>query len=317
MEKIIKEICDTTVKNYRYAVRNLRYDGDYINHFSALLNGYHGKSIPYDEVKKIRVYIKNNTSKMSVFRGDILYILSFLISQSDTDNEKMSDEILEVFEMFTKERFSECEHLVLAAFSVVRYVEKDNRELIIKRTRHIFNIMKQKYGNLTKEDDYLLCTLLAIKGLKFDCMTEYMEFIFNYMHDLKLFSDNGVQCLTNSILLNSNENTPGKVSELIFALGKNDLKIGHQFLQLLGIMVEDQDIEKSVDKMREIIEYLCEEESEYNFYIDKDFRNMIAFVIAFNDYDNINKKYIDELLAFGTYSFLVSKNQGILNEVLA
>ena len=317
MEKIIKEICDTTVKNYRYAVRNLRYDGDYINHFSALLNGYHGKSIPYDEVKKIRVYIKNNTSKMSVFRGDILYILSFLISQSDTDNEKMSDEILEVFEMFTKERFSECEHLVLAAFSVVRYVEKDNRELILKRTRHIFNIMKQKYGNLTKEDDYLLCTLLAIKGLKFDCMTEYMEFIFNYMHDLKLFSDNGVQCLTNSILLNSNENTPGKVSELIFALGKNDLKIGHQFLQLLGIMVEDQDIEKSVDKMREIIEYLCEEESEYNFYIDKDFRNMIGFVIAFNDYDNINKKYIDELLAFGTYSFLVSKNQGILNEVLA
>ena len=102
MEKIIKEICDTTVKNYRYAVRNLRYDGDYINHFSALLNGYHGKSIPYDEVKKIRVYIKNNTSKMSVFRGDILYILSFLISQSDTDNEKMSDEIIGVFEMFTK-----------------------------------------------------------------------------------------------------------------------------------------------------------------------------------------------------------------------
>lgn len=317
MEKIIKEICDTTVKNYRYAVRSLRYDGDYINHFSALLNGYHGKSIPYDEVKKIRVYIKNNTSKMSVFRGDILYILSFLISQSDTDNEKMSDEIIGVFEMFTKEKFSECEHLVLAAFSVVRYVEEDNRGLIIKRTRHIFNIMKQKYGNFTKEDDYLLCTLLAIKGLKFDCMTEYMEFIFNYMHDLKLFSDNGVQCLTNSILLNSNENTPGKVSELIFALGKNDLKIGHQFLQLLGIMVEDQDIEKSVDKMREIIEYLCEEESEYNFYIDKDFRNMIAFVIAFNDYDNINKKYIDELLAFGTYSFLVSKNQGILNEVLA
>ena len=34
MNKNIKEICDTTVKNYRYAVQNLRYDGDYINHFS-------------------------------------------------------------------------------------------------------------------------------------------------------------------------------------------------------------------------------------------------------------------------------------------
>ena len=42
----VKEICDATVKNYRYAVQNLRYDGDYINHFSALLNGYYNKNIP-------------------------------------------------------------------------------------------------------------------------------------------------------------------------------------------------------------------------------------------------------------------------------
>ena len=44
---------------------------------------------------------------------------------------------------------------------------------------------------------------------------------------------------------------------------------------------------------------------------------MKAFVIAFKDNDNSQRKYVDELLAFGTYSFLVSKNQGILNEVLA
>lgn len=77
MNKNIKEICDTTVKNYRYAVQNLRYDGDYINHFSALLNGYYNKNIPQDEVKEVRLYIKNNTSKMSVFRGDMLYIYMF------------------------------------------------------------------------------------------------------------------------------------------------------------------------------------------------------------------------------------------------
>ena len=88
-------------------------------------------------------------------------------------------------------------------------------------------------------------------------------------------------------------------------------------MQLLGVMVEDQDIEKSIINIKEVIEYLCNEESEYSFYIDKDFRNMIAFVIAFKESDTNENKYVDELLAFGTYSFLVSKNQGILNEVLA
>lgn len=317
MDINIKEICDTTVKNYRYAMQNLRYDGDYINHFSALLNGYYRRNISYDEVREVRGYIKKHTSNMSVFRGDMLYILSFLICATENDKIQMCNDILETFNIFIEERFKECEYLVLAAFSIVRYINKDDRIVTIKRTRHIFNIIKQKYGNLTKEDDYLLCTLLAVNGLEFDFMTEYMDFIFNYMHDLKLFSNNGVQCLTNSILLNSNENTPDKVSKLLVALEDNDLKIGYQFLQILGVMVEDQDIENSINDIKEIIEYLCDEESEYNFYIDKDFRNMIAFVIAFQNSDNTKKKYVDELLAFGTYSFLVSKNQGIINEALA
>lgn len=317
MNTNIKEICDTTVKNYRYAVQNLRYDGDYINHFSALLNGYYNKNISYNEVREIRGYIKNNTSKMSVFRGDILYILSFLICTAEGDNIQMCDDTLETFDLLIKEGFRECEYLVLCAFSIVKYINKDDRKITIKRTKHIFNIIKKKYGNLTKEDDYLLCTLLAVNGLEFDCMTEYMDFIFNYMHDLKLFSNNGIQCLTNSILLNSNENTPDKISKLLVALENRDLKIGYQFLQLLGVIVEDQNIENSIRDMKEIIKYLCDEESEYNFYIDKDFRNMIALVIAFKDSDNTVKKYVDELLAFGTYSFRTSKNQGILNEVLA
>lgn len=317
MNKEIKEICDITIKNYRYAVQNLRYDGDYINHFSALINGYHKNEIPVNKVKEIRTFIKKSTSKMSVFRGNILYILSFLIANDKEENFEITNSVLEIFNLLVEEGFKECEHLVLASYSIVKYCDNEKRYIIIKRMKNIFNIIKQKYGNLTKEDDYLLCSLLAINGAKFDCMTEYMEFIFNYIKDLKLFSNNGVQGLTNSILLNSNEDAPDKVSQLVMALGKNNLKIGNQFLQLLGVLVGEENIDESIDLIKQTIEYLCAEEGEYNFYIDKDFRNMIAFVIVFmNDRDK-EVKYVDELIAFGTYSFLVSKNQGIFNEILA
>lgn len=316
MEKYIEQICDKTISNYRFATQNLRYDGDYINHYCALLNGCYKKDIPYEEVKKIRKYIKDNTSKMSVFRGDILYIVSFLIALSDEDKFKICDEILEVFDLLLEEGFKECEYLVLVAHSLVRYSRKEEIKFSMHKARHIFFIMKEKYGNLTKEDDYLLCVFLSLNCSSIEYIEEYMDKIFNCMHDLNMFSSNGVQCLTNSILLNDNKGSLEKVKSLIHKLQENDVRIGQQFLQLLGFMTKDQNINESIGLIKEIINYLCSEESEYNFYIDKDFRNMIAFFIAFFD-DKSNVKYVDELLAFGTYSFLLSKNQGILNEVLA
>lgn len=317
MNNKIKEVCDTTISNYRYAVQNLRYDGDYINHFSALLNGYHKNKIPINDVKEIRTLIKKKTSKVSAFRGDIIYILSFLIANDKEENIKVIDNVLETYEMLIEEGFTECEYLIIASYSIAKYSEIGNRNIIIKRAKNIFNMIKQKYGNFTKEDDYLLCSLLAINGAKFDCMTEYMEFIFNHIKELKLFSNNGVQGLTNSILLNNGEDATNKVSELVLALEKNDLKIGSQFLQLLGILIGEDDVEKSICLVKGVIEYLSAEESQYNFYIDKDFRNMIALVIVFMSDKDKKTKYVDELMAFGTYSFLLSKNHKIFNEVLA
>ncbi|WP_275542706.1 DUF4003 family protein [Clostridium taeniosporum] len=297
----------------------LRYDGDYINHFSALLNGYYNKNIKFDEIKYIRKIIKDKTSRMSPFRGDMLYILSFLISimNDNIDKIKLTDEIIQVFDLLLEENFNECGYLVLSAYSIVKYVDKENRKDIIHKTKEIYKIIKSKYGNVTKEDDYLFCTLLAINCTKFDSITEYMEKVFNYVLNLDLFSNNSVQGLTNTILLNEYEDAICKAEELLRSLEENDFKISNQFLSVLGVLVEKQDIHEIIDKMKDVVEYLCDEELEYEFYIDKGFRNIIVLVITFMSLKNKNIKYLDELLAFSTYSFLISKNQGVFNEVLA
>ena len=94
------------------------------------------------------------------------------------------------------------------------------------------------------------------------------------------------------------------------------MKIGYQFLQVLGVLVS-QDVNEDIKIMKKVLEYLCEEEMEYSFYIDKDFRNMIVLVISLYGSGNKDVKYLNELIAFGTYSFLSSKNHGRINEVLA
>ncbi|MBE6062747.1 MAG: DUF4003 family protein [Clostridium butyricum] len=317
MENRIQEVCDCTISNYRYAVRNLRYDGDYINHYSALMNGYYKKSINDKEIKEIRTYIRKNTPNISVLRGDILYIVSFLIGLCDGNKIGFCDEIIETLKMLIDFGFKECGYLVFVSYSLVKYCDKKDRQDRIKRTRNIFIVMKQKYGNLTTEDDYLLCALLALNGKDFENILEHGDSMFKSMHDLRMFSDNGAQCLTNSMMLNENENISKNVSEFLLKLKTKGVKIGRQFLHMIGIMVNNQDLDKSIEEMDEVIEYLRNEESEYSFYIDKDFRNMIAFMIVFMDCDKYKIKYADELLAFGTYAFILSKNQGVLNEVLA
>ena len=311
----IKSICDTIIENYRYSKQELRFDGDYINHFAALINGYNLNKIPVQAVKDIRRYIKIKTSNMSPFRGDMLYILSFLIaSNSGINIYEFTDNILETFENLVNEGFEECEDLVLASYAITKYIKKDERKIIVEKMRYIFLTIKNKYGNLTKQDDYLLCSLLAINNIELYSVTEKMDSIFNYLNDLNLCSKNGIQGLTNAILLNENKNVLRKAANLLIKLEENDYRISHQFLHIIGVLVDNQDITNCIKDVQEVIEYLCEEEYEYDFYIDKDFRNMMAVVIVLLGDRNV--KYIDELIALGTYSFLHSKNQGMMNEVL-
>ena len=63
-------------------------------------------------------------------------------------------------------------------------------------------------------------------------------------------------------------------------------------------------------------QYLCDEEFEYEFYMDRSFREFMATAII--EFSRKSKaKYINELIAICVYSFSNSKNQGIFSEILA
>lgn len=317
MDDKIKKICDNTIKNYRFATQKLRYDGDYINHFCALIKGYKNKNIDYEKIKQIRSLIKEKTLNMSPFRGDILYILSFLLVDSNETEESFIDELLQTFDMLVKERFIECGYLVLAAYSITKYVEKNKRQIVAKRMKSIFYIMQEKYGSCTKQDDYLLSALLSIEDIQCDNIAQYMQKVSDYMKKYDLLNNNSIQSITNSIVLRDNDNSMEKIVDFLLKSDKSELKIGPQFIGLVGIFIKNQDNNKILQNMKEVLSYLSDEEPEYYYYMDKDFRNMIALVIILMSDKKDDAKYIDELIAFGVYSFIMSKNQGILNEVIS
>lgn len=316
MKKIIKNICDRTVKNYKALGDEFRFDGEYINHFAAIVYSNGNIDIPNENVKKIRRDIKDKTSRMSCFRGDILYILSFLIAKQK-NIERFTDEVINTYDEMIEAGFNESQYLVISSYAFVKYGVNEDRASNISMMKEIYKEMKLKYKNVTNEEDYLECALLSLNKDKKNLMSKYMDETIKSIMSLEMFSKNGVQGLTISLLLNKNNHARERIQQLLLEFEKRDIKISNQFLPFIGSAAGISKPEEYCDEVNEVIKYLCNVEYEYEFFMDKSFRVFIALSIIEISKDKKQERNLEELLAWGVYSFIVSKNQGLLDEVLA
>ena len=316
MDKLLRDRINLTIENYREAKIELRNDGDLINHFASLIYTHYEKEIPFEKIKEIRKYIKATSSRVSPFRGEILYILSLLIALEEGNEIDLVSKIYEAYEVLKSEGFNECDYLVLTSFVLAKYGNNRDKEKIAKKMKDVFILLKEKYYNITGEDDYLVCALWALNDIDIKTIDEFIETIYNHMTNLNIKSKNGIQSLTNAIMLNGSSGHMYKTIEFISQLEKRDIKLAQQFLPLLGVL-SNRDIRKSVDLIEGVIEVLCDEESEYEYYMDKGFRTIIAITIISTATISEKRNYIDELLAQGIYCFIKSKNKGMFAEALA
>ncbi|MEN8078198.1 DUF4003 family protein [Clostridioides difficile] len=316
MDKFLVDRIQMTVDNYRLAKEELRNDGDIINHFASLVFSHYEKEIPVERIKDIRKKIKLATTRMSPFRGDTLNILSLLIGTVDKEiEEELIEDMYETMEILEEEGFLSGSYLALTAFTISKYARYKDKKDIILKIKELYIILKEKYSNITNEDDYLLCTLWVINNIQAGTVDDFIENIFDHIADSHIRSKNGVQGLANAIILNGSSGEMYRSMEFMLQLQKRNIKIANQFLPLVGVLT-NYNPRRNADIVEGVIEYLCDEEGEYEYYIDKGFRTIIAIVIiSFCTIAN-KKRYIDELLAQGILSFINSKNKGIFEEVL-
>lgn len=316
MDKFLVDRIQMTIDNYRIAKEELRNDGDVINHFASLVFSHYEKEIPVERIKEIRKNIKSATTIMSPFRGDTLNILSLLIATVDNEKEEeLIEDMYETMEILEEEGFLSGSYLALTAFTISKYCRYKEKRDIIKKIKELYIIIKEKYNDITNEDDYLLCTLLVINNVQADTVDDFIENIFEHIASSNIRSKNGVQGLANAIILNGSSGEMYRTMEFMSYLEKRNIKIANQFLPLIGV-IANYNPRRNVDIAEGVIEYLCDEEGEYEYYIDKGFRNIIAIVIVAFCTMSDKKRYIDELLAQGILSFINSKNKGIFEEVL-
>lgn len=316
MNKETEAICDLTVDNYRELREDFRFDGDYINHFAAIIYANIKRKIPTDSIKKIRTYIKENTSRMSYFRGDILYMISFLICM-EHNPRIFSEVLLETYDELIEKGLKESKYLVLAAYALVKHTNSTDTSLYMDRMKEIFETMKLKHTNIINEEDYLECALLAINNCDKDIVNNYMDNIFNSLLSIEDFSRNSIQGLTLALLLNKNSSSLIRIEQLLLEFKEKDIKVSYQFLPFLAVSAGNYIPQDYSNKVIEVSKYLCDSEYEYEYYMDSSFRAFIAVSLLEFSTKHNEERYLNELLTMGVYSFIVSKNQSIISESLA
>ena len=323
MNSLLYGITSNVIENYKLVKNNLRFDGEYINHFASLVFAEDDEQINIEKIKDIRKYIKLNTNKMSGFRGDILYMVSILISK-EKDYTDFSDRLIEINEILKDNGFKDGAFLVLSSYALTKHVKKGEMDNILNDMKIIYKSLKFEYNEFTDEEDYLICTLLAIKNSKskkeIRDINKFIKSMFNYLSDLDHYSKNDLQGVASTLLLNNSASAPYEIKELITNFDKNDMKIGDEVLPLIGGVAREENIFEYIKMVKEVERFLCEEEGEYTFYMDKTFRTLIAIVIVEiyeRDNSSFSNEYLEELLCFAIYSFIVSKKQGLFEEVLA
>lgn len=314
MKSIYKNNYDLLINNYKKIKEEFRYDGESLNHFASLIYADSREEIPTKKIKSIRTIIKNCTSRMSSFRGDILYMLSFLIAKEDDEKQYISD-VIATYDELTEVGFQDSENLVLAAYAIVKHALPSEKQKTIKNMMEIYKGMEINYKNITNEEDYLECALLALSGLDKDKSVNYMESSFNSVVKLNLFSKNSIQGFIMALLLNKNNPEFNSIQELLLEFQKQDIKVCHRTLALLGITAGDGDAKTYVDKVKEGIDYICSEDYEYEYYMDKSFRTFIVVSLIEVSKKGQKEKFLNELIAMVVYLFITSKKQCVISQM--
>ena len=128
-------------------------------------------------------------------------------------------------DLLTEEGFKECDYLVLTSFVIAKYGKGVDKLKISRKMKDVFILLKEKYYDITGEDDYLVCALWALNNIDITTIDEFIETIYNNITNLNIKSKNGIQSLTNAIMLNGSSGHMYKTMEFILQMEKRDIKI--------------------------------------------------------------------------------------------
>lgn len=145
-----------------------------LKRLAALLYAAKSRQIDLGALQESHDLIKENTKRISYFRGNSLMSISTLLSLHD-DKQKQFARTLTVYEQMKAHRFWASDYLVMAAYQIVGGTVEDKYAETIKRTKAFYDGMKAQHRFITGQNDYIFAAMLGLSDIEIESGLRQME----------------------------------------------------------------------------------------------------------------------------------------------
>lgn len=312
MNNELKQKTDLMIGNFHELKENFKWDTQLLKHFGAMVHATKGKRADADRLQEIKKYIKDETSWTSYFRSTNQFIIANLLSFEE-DYKSFFRDMLAIYERLKSAGFKNSQYLPLASFTLVKDAGREQWDLRIQRMRGFYDKMKENHFWLTSSDDYVFAAVLAVTDLDIEQTSQRIENCYNLLNKERFYKGNDLQTLSHILAIGEEEDSYkcSKAVRLYNKLSDEKCKLQYNGLATLGVLtLVAQDIDEIVRDIKQIHDYIYEQDGYGYWSIAKSMRIILASTLVSDYYvDEAKKGVLQVALGNSINAIIIAQQQ--------
>lgn len=285
MRSSLSNLCNSFIENRDALKETFFWGSSYIYPVAAAVFVDKRKTAEVEHLEMCHEILKDKTGFFSNFRNYIKLPMVSMMAVSSDPEEKLK-KALTVYELL-KQHFFSSNYLPLASMTISDFVEPVHYEAVARRTRRIYDLMKQEHPFLTSGEDSVFAALLALSNASDEVIVQNTEECYDILKP-QFFSSNAVQSLSHVLALceGDAEMKCSRAMDLFYRLRDRGYKYGTGYeLATLGVLAMlPADLDTIADDTVQVAEYLAGQRGYGILGMTKRQRLMHAGLIVTSDY---------------------------------
>lgn len=317
MRSSLSNLCNSFIENRDALKETFFWGSSYIYPVAAAVFVDKRKTAEVEHLEKCHEILKDNTGFFSNFRNYIKLPMVSMMAVSSDPEDKLK-KVLSVYELL-KQHFFSSNYLPLASMTISDFVEPVHYEAVARRTRRIYDLMKQEHPFLTSGEDSVFAALLALSNASDEVIVQNTEECYDILKP-QFFSSNAVQSLSHVLALceGDAEMKCSRAMDLFYKLKDQGYKYGTGYeLATLGVLAMlPADLGTIADDTVQVAEYLAGQRGYGILGMTKRQRLMHAGLIVTSDYLDQNTS-IQAAAVSSTISLIIAQQTAVCAAIAA
>lgn len=282
---------DLLTENFNEIKKSLRWDGDVLNHYEALIYGTTEKELNLERIQDIRKFIKTKKNINPVFRGKFMKIFSLLLDERE-DYKEVFLETVNIFEHLVSAGFLGNDRTAFAALMLAQRFKDKDLEKKVGRLINIRQALEEDKNNSFNKGDYISYANLAILNKELVDIKNDFNLVHEKIKEVGLNLNKGTEGFIAVLILDECSTSDKLEKALAIRCNiKSELfELPEKCYPLIGLatlIVKDEEVFSK--EIREVYELLRERKG-YGYFMKRELRILISLGVVLN-------KYVEEIRA--------------------